>query len=81
MQIWINHTLIDVPSNCTLEQAMPTVFKHQQSQTKNAMKTEQAWREGVAVAVNNTVIPKVKWAKHLLEPHAKVHVFHAIAGG
>ena len=36
---------------------------------------------GVAVAVNRTVVPRVDWAGHRLEPGDRVDIVTAVQGG
>ncbi|MHA7880722.1 MAG: sulfur carrier protein ThiS [Saccharospirillum sp.] len=40
-----------------------------------------ALQPGMAVAVNQTVIPASAWASTPLQPNDQVDVFHAVAGG
>lgn len=37
--------------------------------------------KGIAVAVNNTVIPKGDWADHSLQPNDKIMIIRATQGG
>lgn len=37
--------------------------------------------KGIAVAVNNQVIPKKNWETHLLNEHDKITIIHATQGG
>jgi sulfur carrier protein len=38
-------------------------------------------RGGVAVAVNDRVIPKMQWDKHEINPGDRLEVIHAVQGG
>ncbi|MBJ7537740.1 sulfur carrier protein ThiS [Marinomonas transparens] len=37
--------------------------------------------EGVAIAINQSIVPKSIWAETLLETDAQVFIFESIAGG
>ncbi|GDY26964.1 hypothetical protein AHAT_28540 [Agarivorans sp. Toyoura001] len=37
--------------------------------------------EGIAVVLNGNIVTRSEWANTLLNDHAKVRVFRAIAGG
>ena len=36
---------------------------------------------GIAIAVNNQVVPKARWSEHLLQENDKVTVIRATQGG
>lgn len=38
-------------------------------------------QKGIAVAINDTVIPKLHWAEHMLQPDDNVLVITATQGG
>lgn len=38
-------------------------------------------RPGVALAVNQTIVPRERWAAHLLQDGDHILLFQAIAGG
>lgn len=38
-------------------------------------------RPGIAIAVNDRVVPRSAWATTILAPDDRVEVLHAIAGG
>lgn len=38
-------------------------------------------KKGLAVAVNNTVIPKLKWAEYVLNENDKITIIRATQGG
>ncbi len=38
-------------------------------------------QKGIAVAVNETVVPKAKWSSYVLQPNDKVLVIKATQGG
>ena len=40
-----------------------------------------AKQKGIAVAINDTVIPKLRWAEHMLQPDDNVLVITATQGG
>lgn len=38
-------------------------------------------QKGIAVAVNETVVPKIQWQSYMLQPNDKVLVIKATQGG
>ena len=36
---------------------------------------------GVAIAVNDAVVPRARWPQHRLQPHDVVEIVHAVRGG
>ena len=38
-------------------------------------------QKGVAIAVNETVIPKANWEKHIIQPNDNVLIIKATQGG
>lgn len=38
-------------------------------------------KKGIAVAINNSVIPKTKWGNHTLQPQDKITIIKATQGG
>ncbi|MFC7517506.1 sulfur carrier protein ThiS [Herbaspirillum sp. GCM10030257] len=37
--------------------------------------------KGLAVAINRNIVPHHQWELHLLQPHDRVEIVHAIGGG
>ncbi|SUT97289.1 thiamine biosynthesis protein [Actinobacillus lignieresii] len=66
MQIFINNQPFDVAENTSIQ---------------TALALSQANLQGVAVALNQQIIPKSEWQNYLLQEGAKLTVFKAIAGG
>ncbi|WGE36543.1 sulfur carrier protein ThiS [Actinobacillus genomosp. 1] len=66
MQIFINNQPLDVAENTSIQMALAL------SQTN---------LQGVAVALNQQIVPKSEWQSYLLREGAKLTVFKAIAGG
>ncbi|WGE66204.1 sulfur carrier protein ThiS [Actinobacillus equuli subsp. equuli] len=66
MQIFINNQPLDVAENTSIQTALAL------SQTN---------LQGVAVALNQQIVPKNEWQNYLLQEGAKLIVFKAIAGG
>ena len=66
MQIRLNGELVQLETACSLEALLAS-----QDQLK----------AGVAVALNQQVIPRSQWAAIFLSDHDDVDLFRAIAGG
>ncbi|MFD1873915.1 sulfur carrier protein ThiS [Hymenobacter bucti] len=41
----------------------------------------QAQTRGLAVAVNDAVVPRAKWASHAVQPHDRILLIRATQGG
>lgn len=41
----------------------------------------QAQARGLAVAVNDTVVPRAEWASHAVQPHDRILLIRATQGG
>ena len=41
----------------------------------------QAQARGLAVAVNDTVVPRAEWASHAVRPHDRILLIRATQGG
>lgn len=67
MQVIFNEQGLDVPSSSSLF----AVLEH----------TQYAQRKGIAVAVNNKVVPRAEWPACLLQENDKVLVITATKGG
>ena len=66
MEIQITHTPFEVGAGASLEEAL----------AKAGVPAE-----GVAVAVNNRVVPRAEWAATQLEEQMKITVIRAVCGG
>jgi sulfur carrier protein len=65
MRIMLNDTPLQLATNCT-------VAELQQQQLKT---------EGLAVAINNTVLAKRLWPQYQLQPDDAVQLFQIVTGG
>lgn len=45
------------------------------------LKAHDMLRPGIAIAVNNRVIPKTEWETTALEPEMKITLIRAVCGG
>ena len=66
MHIMLNDTPLQLAAVCTLEQ----LLQQQQLNT-----------EGLAVAVNNSVIAKRLWPEYQLQNHDQIQLFQIVTGG
>lgn len=66
MKIQINHSEVDVETGATIAAALT-------SQGMDA--------DGVAVALNNKVVPRAKWNETKLYENARLTVIRAVCGG
>jgi sulfur carrier protein len=41
----------------------------------------QAQTRGLAVAINDTVVPRAEWATHAVQPHDRILLIRATQGG
>ncbi len=67
MEIYINDQLIQLASNATLLHAVELSVGDKQ--------------KGIAVAVNDTVIPKQEWSEKKLNHNDKILIIKATQGG
>lgn len=67
MEVQINQQLSTVSDNVPLFQVLEA-----QGLTHS---------KGIAVAVNNTVVPKNDWKDHILRPNDKIMIIRATQGG
>ena len=66
MRILLNDTPLQLATNCTVAELV------QQQQLKT---------EGLAVAINNTVLAKRLWQQYQLQPDDAVQLFQIVTGG
>ncbi|MBI5219100.1 MAG: sulfur carrier protein ThiS [Bacteroidia bacterium] len=67
MIIFVNHAEHEIPESKTV------------SETLALLKYENF--TGIAVAVNNHVVPRTQWNNHLLKENDKVTIIRAVQGG
>jgi sulfur carrier protein len=66
MHIHFNDEPMQCPDNLTLE---------------NVLEQLRLMRPGIALAVNQTIVPREQWETHLLNDGDQILLFQAIAGG
>ena len=66
MHIQFNDEPLQCPDNLTLE---------------NVLEQLRLMRPGIALAVNQTIVPREQWETHLLNDGDQILLFQAIAGG
>jgi sulfur carrier protein len=66
MQIRLNGESLQLESSCSLE---------------SLLSAQNQLKAGVAVAINQQVIPRSQWSHTFLSEHDDVDLFRAIAGG
>ncbi|MGI4751886.1 MAG: sulfur carrier protein ThiS [Janthinobacterium lividum] len=67
MEVTVNQQNFTVSETCSVAQLLALVF--------DRMAT------GIAVAVNQTIVPKADWNTHLLHPHDQIILIKATQGG
>lgn len=67
MEIYLNQTTTEIPEHISVEQLLASIFKDR--------------AKGIAVAVNQTIIPKSKWAEHIILSQDQVTLIRATQGG
>lgn len=67
MEITLNNQSKYVPEHCSLQQLLAQLFGEPQ--------------KGIAVAINDTVIPKESWPYHPLQEKDEVLIIKATQGG
>ena len=68
MEIKFNNTLKEVQSNCSLQLFVNQIV------LPNGQK-------GIAIAINDLVVPKNEWASYILQPLDDVLIISATQGG
>lgn len=68
IQVSINGTATTIENNATLDQLL-----HRVGITSDST--------GVAVALNETVVPREKWNRTAPQPGDRVEIIHAVQGG
>lgn len=67
MEITVNQQVYHLTEVCSVQQMLATVF------------TQPV--KGMAVAVNQIIVPKTSWQTHLLQPGDQVIIIKATQGG
>jgi len=67
MEINLNNQIKIFPGQCTVQQLLDQVVPGKQ--------------KGIAIAVNNSVIPKINWQNHFLKQNDDVLIIKATQGG
>lgn len=67
MQIKLNNIIKVFPENCSIQQLLDEVIPEKQ--------------KGIAVALNNSVIPKINWQNQFLKQNDEVLIIKATQGG
>lgn len=67
MKIYLNHEPIEVPGS---EQTLQTLLER-----------EGMTKPGIAVAVDNKVVPRKDWAQTTLRDNMRLTIIHAVCGG
>lgn len=67
MEISINQKPAVVPEPCSVEQLLVSLSLHQ--------------AKGIAVAINQSVLPRAQWPSRQLEPNDQLTVIRATQGG
>ena len=67
MEIILNQQTTQIPETCSVQQLLQSLFPGIQ--------------QGIAVAVNQTIVPKAKWPQHVLQPQDNVLLIKATQGG
>ena len=66
MRLWFNGAERELPDGCSVADALATLG---------------APRSGIAVAVDDDVVPRAEWAGRVLHEGARVEVLTAVQGG
>ena len=66
MEITVNHQNYSVSDACSLQQMLSAVLTQP---------------EGIAIAVNQEIVPKANWATYLLNPDDDITIIKATQGG
>lgn len=67
MTVFVNNTPLNLTTVATLQQVLEQQHLHEQ--------------RGIAVAINNNVIPKAEWQRQALNDNDKITVIRATQGG
>ncbi|MBB6108051.1 sulfur carrier protein ThiS [Mucilaginibacter lappiensis] len=67
MEITVNQQVYQVTDTCNVQQMLTIVF--------------EALPKGIAVAINQTIIPRASWADHQISPQDQIVIIKATQGG
>ena len=67
MELLVNNKKYNFESNITIDVLLKNVYYNNP--------------KGIAVAINNKVVPKSEWGKHVLQDRDKVLIIRAVQGG
>lgn len=67
MEVTVNQQNYSVAEHCSLQQMLSVVM--------------QQPSKGIAIAVNETIIPKINWETYLLNPSDNIILIKATQGG
>jgi sulfur carrier protein len=67
MEISINQQLTEIAENVTVQKLLTSLFANPS--------------KGIAIAINQNIIPKSEWGDHILLPDDKVTLIRATQGG
>lgn len=67
MEIILNQQTTQVPETCSVYELLHLLFPENQ--------------QGMAIAVNQAIVPKAEWQQHRLQPHDQVLLIKATQGG
>jgi sulfur carrier protein len=67
MEITVNHQPQTIQQNCSLQNLLFEVFKLES--------------KGIAVAINQNIIPKTAWASHLIKQNDQITIIKPTQGG
>ena len=67
MEISINQQLTEIAENVSVQKLLASLFSNPS--------------KGIAIAINQSIIPKSQWEEHILLPDDKVTLIRATQGG
>lgn len=67
MEVFVNQKLKNISNNSSLFSLLESLDLHE--------------KKGIAIAINNSVVPKSTWNEHKLELNDKITVITATQGG
>jgi sulfur carrier protein len=67
MEITINQNLTEIPDRSSVEDLLALLFPDSS--------------KGIAIAINQAIVPKSKWPMHIILPKDKITLIKATQGG
>ena len=67
MEISINQQRTEIPERSSIEELLSSLFADSS--------------KGIAIAINQAIIPKKEWPLHILNPNDKITLIKATQGG